>query len=86
MTGFTLFNCPDPIFQAFPGKNEPHIGVPAVFMGPDGITDGKKQVGPNDITVSDGCISAVIWQTGAYIALVSTRTEKTVLRDFFHDR
>jgi len=67
-----------PCFSGIPGKNDPHIHIPAGFPGPGwGKLCGEKIF---DLMAFGGllarCISPLFWQTWQYPGLFSTGTEK----------
>jgi hypothetical protein len=67
-----------PLFSEIPGKNKPHIRIPAAFQGSGGDKPGSK----NSFNVKAfgmhlmRCILAVFWQSKRYLSVFSTRTEK----------
>jgi len=66
------------IFDPHPGKNDPHIRIPAGFPGPGwGKLCGENRL---DLMAFGGlvarCISPLFWQTWQYSGLFSTGTEK----------
>ena len=72
------YSLPKPHFLTPPGKNDPHIRVLAGFPG----FTWDKLGGKNglDSRAFSGlwvrCKSAVFWQTGRFLGVFSTRTEK----------